>query len=384
MTVPLIIFWLSLCGLTYIYLGYPALIGLLARCRRRPPRRGEWTEPVSIVMVVHNEAGTLPQKLASLRQPGCDELVGEILIVSDGSDDGTDELINAEAATDARIRLIAHTERRGKPANLNDAIPQCRHAVVVLTDARQELAPQALRELCANFADPQVGVVSGELVFREREGATTASAGIGFYWRYEKWIRRQESEYFAVPGATGAFYAIRRELFAPIPDSALLDDVQIPMQAVTQGARCVFEPAAVIFDRPSTSPKQESIRKRRTIAGTAQLMLHHPGWVLPWKNRIWCQYVSHKLFRLMSPLLLVAVMASNVALAMESRTYTVLLVLHCGMYAAAGLGWGLQRAGVRSAVFGPPLMFLSLNLTTAFALCDAARGRFRVTWQKSA
>jgi hypothetical protein len=176
---------------------------------------------------------------------------------------------------------------------------------------------------------------------------------------------------------------MRRTLFRPIPPSTILDDVVIPMQAVEQGFRCILERGAEAYDRPSVSTSKESVRKRRTIAGCAQLIVAQPRWLLPWRNPIWWEYCSHKLLRLASPLLLAGAGAANVWL-MDRPVYSVLLSLQFAMYVSAIAGWASQQLGRRSAVFGPSLMFVSLNATTMAALWDALCGRFQATWKKAA
>ena len=374
-------FWLSIAALAYIYAGYPLLVWLLGRVRPAKVLKAPYTGPMSVVIVGYNEAARLARKLDSLFASDCSSQIEEILIGSDGSDDNTAEVIATYG--DPRVRLVAFTERRGKPAVLNDLVPQCRTDLVVLTDARQALDPAALSLLAACFADERVGVVSGELVFRSENADSTAAEGIGAYWKYEKFIRKSESRFRSVPGATGALYAIRRSLFRAIPEQTLLDDVVIPMQVVEQGYRCLIEAGAIAYDTPSQSTQQESVRKRRTIAGAAQLVINQPRWLLPWKNPIWIEFVSHKLTRLLSPGLLVLTAGTNIALAGQPL-YCFLLTLQFCFYAAAGVGYVFQRQGKKSSLFGLPLMFVSLNTTTTAALWDATRGRFRATWQRSA
>jgi len=374
-------FWISLLGLAYIYLGYPLLMRGLARVRPMRRQRQASDQKVSVVIACHNEAAAIVPKLRALLSGDQAAWVDEVLIGLDGSTDGTGDAVSS--LNDGRIRVVRFAERRGKPSVLNDLIPQCRSGIVVLCDARQMLSETAIPELVANFADPTVGVVSGELKFRADSETTVAGRGIGAYWRIEKMIRRAEAGFRGVPGATGALYAIRRELFTPIPPQTLLDDVVIPMQAVSRGYRCVFETGAVAWDDAACTLSSESIRKRRTIAGAAQLAIRHPRWLLPWCNPIWFEYVSHKILRLTSPLLLLLVMATNIMLLTEP-VYAVLGTLHAVFYGTALAGWICQRTGRPSLLFGVQLMFLTLNVTTALALWDAARGRFRVTWQRSA
>ena len=334
---------------------------------------------LSIVIVAHNEAKTLPRKLTSLLLCAKAEWIQEILIGSDGSTDDTVSVVGAH--TDARVSVVEFPIRRGKPAVLNEMVPRCRGEFVLFADARQEFDIFCLERLLENFADESVGIVSGELVLRAELDQTTAAHGIGFYWKYEKFIRRCESGYRGVPGATGACYIMRKSLFRPIPEQTILDDVAIPMQGVVQGYRCLFEPAAIIFDAPSQSTQQEAVRKRRTIAGAAQLMQLFPQWIWPSTNPLWLEFVSHKLLRLASPLLLLALLVTNFALR-SLPVYQLLLTAQLAFYATAVTGWLCQRYGRGTACFGPSLMFLTLNVSTLLALWDVLRSRYRVTWQK--
>ena len=374
------VFWCSLAGLVYVYLGYPLLVKGLARVFPMRRERRPVDSKVSVVIACHNEASRIRNKLTALLASPQARLVDEVLIGSDGSSD--DIAASVIELNDSRIRLFEFSERRGKPVVLNDLIPECRNEFVVLCDARQILSDDAIPELLANFADPKVGVVSGELMFRRSTEESTAGRGIGAYWRYEKMIRRAEAEFRSVPGATGALYAIRREAFQTIPDSTLLDDVVIPMVAVTKGWKCVFERNAIAWDDPSDSLGREAIRKRRTIAGAAQLVVHYPSWLLPWKNPIWLEFVSHKIMRLVSPALLLSVAVSNILLLSE-WAYLLLLLGQLCFYYSAFAGWLCQKIGRPSSIFGVQAMFVTLNVTTVAALFDAMRGRFRVKWQRS-
>ena len=376
------LFWLSLSGLAYVYLGYPLLVRVLSRIRplRRVRQPADPSQKVSVVIACHNDAECIRVKLNELLWSEQADVVREILIGSGGSTDHISDEI--AAIGDKRVRLVEFPDRRGKPAVLNDLIPQCSCEIVVLCDARQVLSERAIPALLANFADPSVGVVSGELMFRDIGNESTAGRGIGAYWRYEKMIRKSEACFRSVPGATGALYAIRKSLFQPIGQATLLDDVVIPMQAVVGGSRCVFEPEAIAWDDPSASLGQEAVRKRRTIAGAAQLLLDHPSWLLPWKNPIWFEFISRKVLRLASPAMLCMVAVTNVLLAADPL-YRLLLIFHVSFYCSALAGWVLQKTGRPSSLFGVQLMFLTLNVTTVAALWDALRGRFRVTWQKA-
>ena len=356
------------------------LIWMLARLRSQRVDKRPLAKSISVVVSAYNEAAVIGRKLDKIIASDCSDQIVEILVASDCSNDGTTDIV--ANYLDDRVRLLHFEERRGKPAVLNDVVPQCQSDIVVLMDSRQELEANSISELIANFSDPKVGVVSGELVFRAPEGNTTVGQGIGMYWKYEKFIRRHESQIRSVPGATGAIYGIRKELFERIHDLTILDDVVIPMQAVVKGYRCVFEPNAVAYDTPSQTTTKETLRKRRTIAGSAQLLLHHPSWILPWKNPIWFEFMSHKILRLASPLLLAVLAGANLALD-EIPLYRVLLAFHVGFYLSAVVGYWFQMTGRKSKCFGVQLMFVRLNATTLAALWDALRGRFTAAWQKT-
>jgi cellulose synthase/poly-beta-1,6-N-acetylglucosamine synthase-like glycosyltransferase len=298
---------------------------------------------------------------------------------SDGSPEDVESVV--DGLKDDRIHVVRFPQRRGKPSVLNDLVPRCQGEIVILTDARQPFALGALAALLENFADSSIGVVSGELVFRTDVEDSSAARGIDAYWRYEKMIRKAESRFRSVPGATGACYAIRRELFMPIPAATLLDDVAIPMQAMARGVRCVFEERAVVYDAPAQSSAQEAVRKRRTIAGNAQLALLRPRWLLPWGHPIWFEFISHKLLRLFSPFFLVAA-AVGCALSLDDPAFRALGVLQAVFYLVAAFGWIGQKWGCRMGLVGVPYMFLLLNLTTLAAWLDFVRGRFAVTWQR--
>lgn len=375
-----VLLWISLTLLAYIYVGYPLIVTLLAWVRRRKINVARWHGTISVVLVAHNEAPRIFAKLSNLFASTISDQIVEVFVGSDGSTDGTADI--AASFPDHRVHAIEFETRRGKPAVINDLATHCKGDAIVFVDARQDFAPTALALMVENFSDPSVGVVSGELVFLPDERSTTAAEGVGFYWAYEKWIRTAESKFRSVPGATGAIYALRNELFRPIPEQTLLDDVVIPMLVIEQGYRCVLEREAVAYDRPSPTSSRESVRKRRTIAGCAQLILAYPRWMKPSKNPIWWEYCSHKLARLASPLLLAVAAYANVMLVAQPF-YGFLLTTQAVFYIAALIGWIYQYRGRRSQLFGPFLMFVSLNGTTVLALWDALCGRFRPAWQKS-
>jgi cellulose synthase/poly-beta-1,6-N-acetylglucosamine synthase-like glycosyltransferase len=262
--------------------------------------------------------------------------------VSDGSTDSTREVL---AAFHDRIDII-EVPAGGKPRALNAGVAAARHEILVFADARQTFAPDALPSLVAPFADPDVGAVTGELVLDCEQGASASSIGdgLGLYWRYEKWLRRRESEIWSTLGATGAMYAMRRSLWRPLPADTLVDDLLGPLRVVLGRRRVVCAPDARAFDRASSNGRAESARKIRTIAGNYQVLWHEPWLLMPIVNPVWVQFVSHKLgARLLAPYALIALYASSVALAeTEGGLYAVAAIGQTAFYALAIYGAWLE------------------------------------------
>ncbi len=285
----------------------------------------------------------------------------------------------------AGVRVVAFDEHRGKPAVLNDVVPNLRGEIAVLMDVRQSIAKNAIRILVHNFADAGTGAVSGELVLtgdEGREGSGDGSMdGVGFYWRYEKFIRLSESRVDSTVGVTGALYAIRRKLFEPIPADTILDDVLIPMQIVRQGFRVLFESSALASEPVSDSPTTEFRRKVRTIAGNFQLLVHHPWLLNPFANRLWLQTVSHKLFRLLCPACLVLALITNLML-LDFLFYQLTLLLQVAFYTAALVAHLAPRASRRTALLSVPHTFCLLNWSTVAGFGRFISGRQLVTWER--
>ena len=256
---------------------------------------------MSVIVVAHDEADRIAARIDNLLALDYPRDRLEILIASDGSTDGTASLARAYAQDGVAVHAFA--ARRGKAAVLNDVVPKARGAIVVLADARQRFEPETVRALTRPFADPVVGAVSGELILTEAPGGATVGRGVGVYWRYEKLIRKSESRVDSTVGATGAVYAIRRELFEPIPEDTLLDDVLIPLHIVRRGYRVLFEPAARAWDRVAAARRRSSRARFARSPGNFQLFWRAPWLLDPRRNRIWLATVSHKGLRLLGPVL---------------------------------------------------------------------------------
>jgi cellulose synthase/poly-beta-1,6-N-acetylglucosamine synthase-like glycosyltransferase len=373
-------FWSAALLLGYTYLGYPLIAAIRARIGGRPPSRSPSTPKISILVVAHNEAERIAARIDNLLALDYPREQLEIVIASDGSTDGTVE--RARAFRQPHVRVEAFEQNRGKPAVLNEMIPRLNGELIVLMDVRQRIAGDALRRLQENFADPEVGAVSGELVLTGHDEDGEGLEGVGFYWRYEKFIRLRESLVDSTVGATGALYALRRSLFEPIPTDTLLDDVLIPMQVVRQGFRVLFEPSARASESLSPSPEAEFRRKVRTIAGNFQLFFAHPWLLNPRNNRVWFATVSHKLFRLLCPLFLAVALVANLMLLNDHPVYWLFLVLQVAFYALATMAARYPALVRTGPLFSVPHAFCLLNAATVAGLYRFVRGRQKVTWSR--
>jgi len=375
-----ILFWASVALLGYTYLGYPVLMFALASRGSRPPR-GRGPEPtVTVLVVAHNEAARVATRLDNLLSLDYPREQLEIVVGSDGSTDGTVDRAREYEAVG--VVVVACPARRGKAAVLNDLVPKARGEVVVFADARQRFETGALRALVAPFADPQVGAVSGELIMTDNAEATAVGKGIGFYWRYEKFIRRNEAGVDSTVGATGAIYAIRRDLFEPIPDDTILDDVLIPVRIAAQGYRVLFEPGARAYDRAAATAQEELRRKVRTIAGKFQLFSRERWLLDPFRNRLWLQTVSHIGFRLLIPASLVTALGANIFM-LHGSFYRWTLAAQVLFYTAALGGYACRNARRKIPLLTVPYTVCLLNWATVLAFLRFVSRRQRVTWEKA-
>jgi cellulose synthase/poly-beta-1,6-N-acetylglucosamine synthase-like glycosyltransferase len=373
-------FWTAAAVIAYSYALYPAILAVVARLHPAPPvHRGAITPDVTLAIVAHNEEGSIETKLRNCLSLDYPKERLEIVVVSDGSTDRTEEIVGGFAG--AGVRLLVLAENAGKARAINAVVPTCRGEILVFCDARQRLAPDSVRELVACFADPTVGGVSGELHLESKTG-TAAGEGLGAYWTYEKFIRRTQSRLDSMVGATGALYAIRRSLFRPLDIRLILDDVAIPMDVVLAGFRVIFEPSAKVYDEASATPQREFRRKVRTLSGNYQLAALRPELLDPRRNRLFVQFVSHKLSRLAVPWCLLALFLTSFPLAFHLEGfYETALFSQIAFYLMAVAGWTLERLKIRVSLLSVPYAFALLNLAAASSPFSFLLGKERAAWK---
>jgi len=369
------VFWGAAAIVFYAYLGYAAWLWVRSRYHAKPVKRAAITPQVSIVMVVRNETKILERKLRNLLELDYPGGRSNVVVVSDGSNDGTNELL--AKYRDAGVRSILNPESRGKASCLNDAIAAASGEIVLFTDARQMIEPQAMQLMMENFADETVGCVSGELMLGDPESGE-AVKGMGLYWKFEKKIREMESASGSVVGATGAIYAVRKPLLVTVPPETILDDVYLPMNVVRQGYRVIFDPRAHAWDVADQGTEREFSRKVRTLSGNYQLLQLAP-WILGASDPLRFEFISHKLMRLVVPFALAATLTA--AMVLDRPIYRLALVLQLAFYALSFLVVAQMKRGLLARMADAAFTFVVLNTAAVVAFANFVLGR-KAAWNR--
>ena len=354
-------FCLAAGALAYLMAGYPLLLAYFP-WRRRPPVHKDLSahRTVTVLLAVYNGEAFLRQKLDSILALDYPKDLLDIVVISDGSTDRTDEIASEYAASGVRLLRVP---RGGKATALNAGIAQARGEILFFTDVRQRLAPDSLHHLIACLADPTVGCVTGELhIVSSSSGVET---GMGLYWRYEVWARGRLSLIDSMCGATGCIYAMRRDLAKPLPPDTLLDDIALPLGAFFQGYRLILDPEAKAYDLPSPMGSEFS-RHVRTLAGVWQLLAQFPE-LLGSRDRMRLHFLSHKFGRLLMPYATIVAIASSFFLPDPWRRIALIAAGAAVALALLDLltpeGWFLKR--VTSA-------FRTLLVMQAASLCSCS------------
>jgi biofilm PGA synthesis N-glycosyltransferase PgaC len=373
-----LLFWISLFIIFYAYAGYPLFLWISSRLRHIEVRKGHLEQSVSVILAVFNEETRIGKRLENLLQQDYPKEKLEIIVVSDGSSDGTCAIVRSFAGSG--VRFLDLGVRRGKALALNAGVAAAEGEIIVFADARQRFEQNAISRLVANFSDPGVGCVSGELLFM-RDDTSLIKAEMGAYWSYEKWVRKMESATGSVVGATGAIYAIRRALYRPLPSDTILDDVLTPLTIVAQSYRCIFDGSAKAYDILSKDAAQEWRRKVRTLAGNWQLLSLRPELLLPWRNPLWGRFISHKIMRIVVPFALLTAMGSG-------------LFFEDGFYRAVSLAFALLCLSAAISAFSPSVrtvkltsvnfFFMTMNVAALAGFWFWITGRCDNLWQHSA
>lgn len=372
-----VVFWLAVILVAYAYLGYPLLLALLRPRRARRVAPALTLPSMSVIVAAFNEARVIARKIAStLEQPYPRDRL-EVIVVSDGSTDGTDRIVASYG--DPRVTLVRQEPRAGKSAALNRGVAAARGDVLVFTDANALFAPGALARLAAPFGDPRVGLVSGQGLYAGGAGRD-ARAVAGGYVRYEARIKAGESALGFLASADGAIYALRRHLYRDLAPSEV-NDLLHPIAAALAGYESRFDADACTVEPPSSGAAQEFARHARIIAqGWFLLRRELPGLVAARQWRPVAMLLSHRVLRWSSGVLLVLALAANVALLGRHAVYAVTLAAQLGFYLAALVGLIAERLGTPLGRLAIPYYFCVVSVAGVAGLVRALGGGADAVW----
>lgn len=374
------VFWSAAVMLVYIYAGFAVLVAAYARLRNRPVDRRPITPPISMIVAAYNEERHIHTKIQNSLGLDYPEDRLEVIVGSDGSDDATDAIV--AACRDPRVRLRAFP-RRGKIHVLNDCVPTASGEIVVFSDANTLLDRAALRKLVRNFADPTVGGVCGNQMYRTRPGSESSGDGERLYWAYDKWLKEQQSRTGSIVAADGAIYAIRRSLYEPPPTAAVTDDFAISTSVVEKGMRLVFEREALAYEPETEKAAAEFGRKVRIMVRGLRGVFMRRRLLNPLRYGFYSVVLfSHKVLRRFAPLFLLALFVSSLFLAREGGPFRLALAAQVLFYILAAIGYltRAQRVG-RFKFLYAPFHYCLVNGAALVALVKLARGTSIERWQ---
>lgn len=373
-----LLFWILLSLVTYVYAGYPLLLALVRVVGggRRVRYHEQLTPPVTLVVSAFNEAAVIGEKIRNCLELDYPADRLQIVVVSDASDDGTDEVVRGYGARG--VELLRMPDRGGKTVGLNAAVAAARGDVVVFSDANAMYGRDVIRKLVRNFADPLVGAAVGESTYADMEAESERSEGL--YWRYETAIKRLESSIGSVVGGDGAIYAVRKSLYVPMRADALSDFVN-PLQIVQAGHRCVYESAARSYERAADNFSKEFRRKVRIVNRAWRALWRMKALLNPFRHGFFAfELFSHKLLRWLVPVFMVALPVVNFALLDQGPIYRFAMAAQSGFYLCALLGYLQRRRENMLALFSVPYYFCLVNIASALGILDAFRGKTYTTW----
>jgi cellulose synthase/poly-beta-1,6-N-acetylglucosamine synthase-like glycosyltransferase len=383
-----IFFWTSLFIVFYSYLGYGILLWVLVKLKKifRPPSgKGNSTfQPaVALVIAAYNEEDYIEEKIENSLQLNYPKELLELIFVTDGSTDRTPEIISRYPS----IKLLHQPERKGKSAAMNRSIEHIHASIIVFCDANTSLNKDCIKEIVKHYADPKVGGVAGEKRIIEKNINTAAASGEGFYWRYESFLKKLDSDLHSTVGAAGELFSVRKQLFEPAPEGTIIEDLVQSLKVCTKGYVLRYEPNAYAAEAPSASIEEEMKRKVRICAGAFQAMILLKEIFNVFKYPVLSfQFISHRVLRwTICPIALIVILLSNALIVYMGAPafYLYMLILQCGFYVMAIAGWMLANRRIQVKIFHVAFYFLFMNIAVVLGFRRFLRNKQSVLWEKA-
>lgn len=374
------LFWATFTAIVFTYVVFPAIIFVRGRLVRKPVRSAEITPTITMVIAAHNEAANIGAKLDNVLAMDYPREQLEVIVASDGSNDGTNEIVRGYA--EHNVRLLA-LPRQGKAPALDAGVAAAQGDILVFSDANSMYHPQSLRALARPFADPEVGGVAGNQVYIAEPGEGLTGDGEQSYWSFDRKLKQSQSASGNAISATGAIYAIRRSLFRGVP-VGVTDDFAVSTDVIAQGYRLVFAPDAIAYEPVASTGGIEFGRKVRVITrGLRGVLIVRRELLNPLRFGFYAfQLLSHKVLRRLVAFPLLLLLLLSPLLWNAGLVYQLATVLQLAFYGCALLGMLLrnQRIG-RAKILTIPFFFCMVNVASMIAAINLIRGHRIDFWE---
>lgn len=364
--------------LFYTYFGYPLVLLLLSACARLRIKNDEIEPKVSLIIAAYNEEQVIAKKIENSLDLEYPKEKLEIIVVSDASDDSTDEIV--KKYVDRGVILHRMEKRGGKISGHHSVVSKTKGEILIFSDATGLYKKDVVRKLVANFADKRVGCVGGILRYVDPK-SSMLGAGEGLYWRYEMFLRKKESMLGKLPAVSGSIYAVRKELYVDFP-SDLADDLIVPLTAQKKGYFVVYEQDAVCVEETISNKKQEFAKRSRIANQNIRGILYMKDMLNVFKYRLTAFILfSHKFLRLVVPVAMILLFILTVFLAGENSFLNVLLVLQLIFYLSALAGYILEKIGQKNRILAISFYFCTTNIGLLFGVLKFILGKNEKIWQ---
>ena len=378
---PELLFWISIILIFYAYFGYPLVIVLLSFFAKTTKDKQPITPTVSLLITAYNEEKDIERKLQNSLSLDYPKDKFEIVVASDGSTDATDAIVRRYEHNSAGIKLLLYRVegRVGKTAAQNAAVPICNGEIIVFSDAASMYDRGAIRALVRNYADPEIGAVSGRCIYINR---ADASAGLGtiIFATLESFIKTRQTKIKTITGCTGCIYSLRKALYTPLP-ARIISDLVEPLTIIQRGYRIAFEPAAIAYEQTAGRAKEEFAMRIRVIVRGMTGMIFVRSLFNPFKYPyVSYQLISHKILRWLVPIFSLLLLASNTFLTGRHEIFLGVLLAQLLFYLLALVGFVLEKKQIHLKIFYLPLYFCIVNLASLISMFEVLRNKNIVTW----
>ena len=372
------VFWSSVTALFYVYAGYPLLVFIISQLLPKHTKRGAFEPTVSVIITAYNEQRDIRAKLENTLRIDYPKEKLEIIVASDCSTDKTDEIVGEFAARN--VMLYRQIERLGKTSAQNMAVEKAAGEIILFSDATTMYEENVLRAMLPNFADETVGCVAGKLIYVDASDSGVGK-GARSYWNYETFLKESESRACSLIGASGCLYSVRKSAYQPMYAEAC-SDFLIATVMYRQGLRTVYEPEAVCTEETNRDTEKEMRMRVRVISQTFTDLWRNRAMLNPLRSGFYAvELFSHKVLRYAVPVFLIFILIASGILAFSSGFFMAILLLQIAFYAAALVGWILEKRGIGLGFLAIPTYFVLTNAASLMGFYKFLRGERYARWE---